>query len=104
MDRGRVATAADFHLGHNKILRYCNRPFQSVEEMDQAILERLNASVSGEKIEALTNEANLLVPNECQRFFVVRGNVNPFGRRMASGGCVGLVPTSCSGRLLRRLE
>jgi calcineurin-like phosphoesterase family protein len=36
---------ADFHLGHANIIRYCNRPFAIVEEMDQAILERLNGSV-----------------------------------------------------------
>jgi len=35
---------ADFHLGHANIIRYCNRPFSTVEEMDQAIVERLNAS------------------------------------------------------------
>jgi calcineurin-like phosphoesterase family protein len=27
------------------IIRYCNRPFRDVVEMDQTILERLNASV-----------------------------------------------------------
>jgi calcineurin-like phosphoesterase family protein len=36
---------ADFHLGHVNIIRYCSRPFPTVEEMDQAIVERLNASV-----------------------------------------------------------
>src|SRR5258706_15269140 len=36
---------ADFHFGHANIVRYCNRPFATVDEMDQAILERLNASV-----------------------------------------------------------
>lgn len=36
---------ADFHLGHANIIRYCNRPFATVEEMDRAILDRLNASV-----------------------------------------------------------
>ena len=36
---------ADFHLGHTNIIRYCSRPFATVEEMDQAIIERLNASV-----------------------------------------------------------
>ena len=35
---------ADFHFGHSNIIRYCNRPFQSVEEMDQTILDRLNDS------------------------------------------------------------
>jgi len=34
---------ADFHLGQANIIRYCSRPFAIVEEMDQAIVERLNA-------------------------------------------------------------
>ena len=36
---------ADFHFGHANIIRYCSRPFATVEEMDQTIVERLNASV-----------------------------------------------------------
>jgi calcineurin-like phosphoesterase family protein len=35
---------ADFHLGHANIIRYCSRPFATVDEMDQAILEQLNAA------------------------------------------------------------
>jgi calcineurin-like phosphoesterase family protein len=34
---------ADFHLGHANIIRYCDRPFQTVSEMDDEILARLNA-------------------------------------------------------------
>ncbi len=30
---------ADFQFGHNNIIRYCNRPFRGVEEMDQTILD-----------------------------------------------------------------
>ena len=41
---------ADFHFGHSNIIRYCNRPFRSVEEMDQTILDRLNASVKANDI------------------------------------------------------
>jgi calcineurin-like phosphoesterase family protein len=41
---------ADFHFGHSNIIRYCNRPFRSVEEMDQSILDRLNASVKANDI------------------------------------------------------
>ncbi len=41
----RTANQRDFHFGHNNIIRYCNRPFRSLDEMDQTILERLNASV-----------------------------------------------------------
>ncbi len=33
---------ADFHLDHSNILRYCNRPFPNVEEMNQGILGQIN--------------------------------------------------------------
>jgi len=36
---------ADFHLGHKNIIRYCNRPFDTVEEMNRTILDRLNSLV-----------------------------------------------------------
>jgi len=35
----------DFHFRHSNIIRYCNRPFRDVAEMDRTILERLNATV-----------------------------------------------------------
>jgi len=33
---------ADFHAGHANILRFCDRPFSTVQEMDAAIIERHN--------------------------------------------------------------
>jgi calcineurin-like phosphoesterase family protein len=42
--------AADFHLGHKNIIRYCNRPFDTVEEMNRAILERLNSLVKANDV------------------------------------------------------
>lgn len=39
---------ADLHLGHRGILRHCRatRPFDTVEDMDRAIVERINERVS----------------------------------------------------------
>ena len=37
---------ADFHFNHANIIRYCGRPFETVAEMDAAILDRLNSSVA----------------------------------------------------------
>jgi len=37
--------SADYHLGHQNIIKYCKRPFQSVLEMDTVILHNLFSSV-----------------------------------------------------------
>lgn len=37
---------ADLHVGHRKIISYCNRPFADVDAMDEALVERWNASVA----------------------------------------------------------
>ena len=36
---------ADLHLGHANIIKYCNRPFESIQEMDRAIINNWNSRV-----------------------------------------------------------
>ncbi len=38
---------ADLHFGHQNIIRYCDRPFGSVAEMNAALVDNWNAVVTG---------------------------------------------------------
>lgn len=43
-----VFLTSDTHFGHESIIRFCHRPFQTVEEMNQVMIDRWNATVSAD--------------------------------------------------------
>lgn len=45
-----VFFTADQHFGHSNIIQYCNRPFDSVKEMDDVIINNHNSVVSNNDI------------------------------------------------------
>lgn len=82
---------ADFHLGHKNIIRYCNRPFGTVEEMNQEILERLNARAKANDILYFLGDftigpkaraAELRKHIRCKKIFAVPGNHDKDTRKL----------------------
>lgn len=45
-EAGRNFYISDTHFGHSGVIRFDNRPFMSVEEMEEAIIERWNSAVT----------------------------------------------------------
>ena len=84
---------SDFHFGHFNIIRYCNRPFTTTEEMDACIVDRMNQCVKPndtlyflgdwcmgtiEKVAAYRKRLN------CKKIHFVEGNHDRVTRKMQS--------------------
>jgi calcineurin-like phosphoesterase family protein len=46
----KVFFTSDTHFGHTNVIKYCNRPFQDVREMDKALIENWNSKVAPDDI------------------------------------------------------
>lgn len=71
--------SADYHLGHTNIIKYCSRPFNNVEEMNDTIIKNHNSVVKPNDIVyflgdfAFGNGYNLI--NKMNgHFSMIRGN------------------------------
>ena len=83
---------ADFHLGHKNIIRYCNRPFDTVEEMNRTILDQLNNLVKANDILYFLGDfcigpkaraVQLRREIRCKKIFAVPGNHDKDTRKLS---------------------
>lgn len=42
--------SSDFHLGHANIIKYCDRPFKSLKQMNETLIKRFNERVNPEDL------------------------------------------------------
>ena len=73
---------SDLHLGHTNAIRHNSRPFSSLEEMNEGIIERFNAKVKpnhsvyilGDVFWGTGLEANVVLRRLNGKKFLVKGN------------------------------
>lgn len=66
------------NLGHTNVIKYCNRPFESVEEMNEAIIANFNERVKPNDTVYMLGDIVLVKGNEPQR----AKQINDFLSRM----------------------
>ena len=47
-DASRVFFTSDTHFNHTNIIRYCDRPFKSTDEMNEKLIGNWNSAVGPE--------------------------------------------------------
>jgi len=84
---GKTYWTADWHLGHERIIELCNRPFKSVSEMNREIIERVNAVVTGRDTLVILGDVimgkfeetvKLLAQLRAKRVWIIPGNHDRF--------------------------
>ncbi len=71
---------ADTHFGHLNIMKYCHRPFHSVEEMDETMIRNINDLVHEDDILYHLGDfsfgSTLIWRNriKCKQIILIRGN------------------------------
>lgn len=74
-------TIADLHLGHEAIITYCDRPFSSVEEMNEALVRNWNNTVGKNDVVFVCGDVALkksickeMIPRLNGRKILIMGN------------------------------
>lgn len=81
---------SDSHFGHTNIIKYCNRPFASAEEMDNVLIDNINKLVQpndilyhlgdfclGKRHDPIGSTIAYLKRINCKNIILITGNHDP---------------------------
>lgn len=71
----RTFFTSDLHLGHSNIIRFCNRPYASIDEMDEALVSNWNERVKAHDVVWVLGDVSFSHP---QRTFELLNRLNGF--------------------------
>jgi calcineurin-like phosphoesterase family protein len=60
----KVFFTADLHFGHSNIIKHCKRPFMSVEDMDDTLIDNWNAVVSNKDAVYICGDVGMHKPDK----------------------------------------
>ena len=72
-DKQRIFFTSDTHFNHANIIKYCNRPFENVEEMNEALIKNWNSKVRPEDL--VFHLGDFMLGNAAN-FWYVRSRLN----------------------------
>lgn len=59
---------SDIHFGHKNVIRFCNRPFRTIEEMNFGIIEKWNSIVTDSDCVFVVGDVFLCDPEEAKDY------------------------------------
>ena len=110
MEKQKIFFTSDLHFGHENVIRFDNRPFDTVEEMDEEMIKRWNAKVGKGDIvyvlgdfiwKAATNEAVSIIRRLNGQIILIKGNHDRFLHNAAAKKALEMCirDSMCSGKV-----
>lgn len=89
--------SSDWHLGHKNILEHSNRPFETIEEMEEVLIANWNEVVTPDDVGYLIGDTfwTRNVAADCERAIALRKRLN---------GTVIFMPGNHDEKIVRRVE
>ncbi len=91
---------SDPHFGHENIIKYCERPFSSVEEMDNTMIENWNSVVNNGETVLILGDFALSSPSKTMWYgqqlkgdkYLIKGNHDRRGKSLYAEGGITRLP------------